>query len=167
MIVALIYGATIWNYSSSSYWWSQNEHILLPIRAKNIFHMVAPSIKFKAGATPRWSSVKSLKALFRSLKQYSFIWKWDVDIEDVPENVKISSWLPQQVKIIVIPWNKLNFFSKDILSHPNLRVFVTHGGIGGVTEAIYHKANLVGIPFSNDQVQCVRQTSNNRSLSNL
>jgi len=73
--------------------------------------------------------------VFKSLKQYSFIWKWDVDIEDVPENVKISSWLPQQ----------------DILSHPNLRVFVTHGGIGGVTEAIYHKANLVGIPFSNDQ----------------
>jgi len=73
--------------------------------------------------------------VFRSLKQYSFIWKWDADIENVPENVKISSWLPQQ----------------DILSHPNLRVFVTHGGIGGVSEAIYHKATLVGIPFSNDQ----------------
>ena len=30
-------------------------------------------------------------------------------------------------------------------------MFVTHGGIGSLTEAIYHKAALVGIPFSNDQ----------------
>jgi len=79
--------------------------------------------------------LKLLLDVFRSLKQYSFIWKWDTDIENVPENVQISSWLPQQ----------------DILSHPNLRVFVTHGGIGSVTEAIYHKASLIGIPFSNDQ----------------
>ena len=33
-------------------------------------------------------------------------------------------------------------------------MFVTHGGIGSVSEAIYHKAALVGIPFSNDQVDC-------------
>ena len=30
-------------------------------------------------------------------------------------------------------------------------MFVTHGGIGSISEAIYHKASLVGIPFSNDQ----------------
>ena len=40
---------------------------------------------------------------------------------------------------------------KDLLAHPNLKVFVTHGGIGSLSEAIYHKASLVGIPFSNDQ----------------
>ena len=28
---------------------------------------------------------------------------------------------------------------------------MTHGGIGSISEAIYHKASLVGIPFSNDQ----------------
>ena len=49
--------------------------------------------------------------------------------------MKISSWLPQQ----------------DLLGHPNLRVFVTHGGLGSLVEAIYHKAVIVGIPFSNDQ----------------
>ncbi len=37
------------------------------------------------------------------------------------------------------------------MAHPNLKVFVTHGGIGSLSEAIYHKASLVGIPFSNDQ----------------
>ena len=40
---------------------------------------------------------------------------------------------------------------KDLLAHQNLKVFVTHGGIGSLSEAIYHKAALVGIPFSNDQ----------------
>ena len=40
---------------------------------------------------------------------------------------------------------------KDLLAHLNLKVFVTHGGIGSLSEAIYHKASLVGIPFSNDQ----------------
>ena len=72
---------------------------------------------------------------FRTLTQYTFIWKWNAEIEDLPKNVIVKSWLPQQ----------------DILAHPNLKVFVTHGGIGSVTEAIYHKATLVGIPFANDQ----------------
>ena len=34
------------------------------------------------------------------------IWKWDMDIPDLPENIKLSSWLPQQ----------------DLLGHPNLKV---------------------------------------------
>ena len=69
------------------------------------------------------------------MKQYTFIWKWGAEVEDLPENVIVKSWLPQQ----------------DILAHPNLKVFVTHGGIGSLTEAIYHKATLVGIPFAQDQ----------------
>eukprot|EP00092_Neocalanus_flemingeri_P003408 GFUD01003650.1.p1 GENE.GFUD01003650.1~~GFUD01003650.1.p1 ORF type:complete len:432 (-),score=95.64 GFUD01003650.1:147-1376(-) len=71
---------------------------------------------------------------FRSLDM-SVIWKWDAEVPNLPKNVKISSWLPQQ----------------DLLGHPNLKVFVTHGGLGSLVEAIYHKAVIVGIPFSNDQ----------------
>ena len=73
--------------------------------------------------------------VFRSLPDYSFIWRCDIDIDNLPSNVLTSSWLPQQ----------------DILAHPNLRVFVTHGGIGSLTESLYHGAVMVGIPFSNDQ----------------
>lgn len=71
---------------------------------------------------------------FRQIEM-SVIWKWDVEVPNLPKNVKLSSWLPQQ----------------DLLGHPNLRVFVTHGGLGSLVEAIYHKAVIVGIPFSNDQ----------------
>ena len=46
-----------------------------------------------------------------------------------------SSWLPQQ----------------DVLGHPNLKVFATHGGMGSVMEAIHHKAKILGIPLVNDQ----------------
>ena len=33
------------------------------------------------------------------------------------------------------------------------QVFVTHGGLGSLQEAIYHKAVIVGMPFSNEQRQ--------------
>ena len=72
---------------------------------------------------------------FRQLK-YPVIWKWDEDdIQNLPPNVKLSKWLPQQ----------------DLLSHPNLRVFVTHGGLLSLQEALYHQTPLVGIPLGNDQ----------------
>ena len=84
-----------------------------------------------------------LYEVFRSLPDYSFIWKWDGQIPDVPTNVLISSWLPQQ----------------DLLAHPNIKTFITHGGLGGITEAIYHKVTLVGIPFGNDQISNLERAS--------
>ena len=72
---------------------------------------------------------------FRKLK-HQVIWKWDENnIENLPPNVHLSKWLPQQ----------------DLLAHPNLRVFVTHGGLLSVQEALYHQTPLVGIPLGNDQ----------------
>ena len=56
-------------------------------------------------------------------------------VDDIPKNVKISKWLPQQ----------------DLLAHPNLKVFITHGGLLSVQEAIYHGTILVGTPLANDQ----------------
>ena len=71
---------------------------------------------------------------FERLKM-SVIWKWDSDIPNIPKNVITRNWLPQQ----------------DLLGHPNLKVFITHGGLGSLMEAIYHKTVLVGIPLTNDQ----------------
>ena len=60
------------------------------------------------------------------------VWKWDEDtIPNLPPNVKLSKWVPQQ----------------DLLAHPNLRVFVTHGGLLSLQEALYRKTVLVGIPL--------------------
>ncbi|KAJ8930793.1 hypothetical protein NQ314_016370, partial [Rhamnusium bicolor] len=67
---------------------------------------------------------------------YKVLWKFDITIiSDLPENVKIVEWLPQQ----------------DILRHPNIKVFITQGGLQSMEEAIFSNVPVVGIPFLTDQ----------------
>ncbi|KAK8724701.1 hypothetical protein OTU49_011230, partial [Cherax quadricarinatus] len=63
------------------------------------------------------------------------IWKYEGDLENVPDNVMISNWLPQQ----------------DILAHNNVKVFITHGGLLSMQEAIYHATPLLAVPIFGDQ----------------
>lgn len=37
------------------------------------------------------------------------------------------------------------------VAHPNVRLFVTHGGLHSLEEAVYNAKPLVGIPFFADQ----------------
>nr|XP_014289141.2 UDP-glucuronosyltransferase-like [Halyomorpha halys] len=74
-------------------------------------------------------------SVFGQLKQ-NVIMKWESgELPNKPKNVITKEWLPQN----------------GILAHPNCRLFITHGGIHGLTEAIYHKVPLVVIPFFSDQ----------------
>ncbi|XP_062262916.1 UDP-glucuronosyltransferase 2C1-like [Platichthys flesus] len=50
-------------------------------------------------------------------------------------NTLIMDWMPQ----------------RDLLAHPQTKVFVAHGGTNGVQEAIYHGVPVVGIPLFFDQ----------------
>ncbi|XP_053963962.1 UDP-glucosyltransferase 2-like [Anastrepha ludens] len=73
--------------------------------------------------------------VFRQLKQ-RVLWKFENDsIANLPKNVMIKKWMPQN----------------DILAHPNVRVFITHGGMFGTQEAIYHAVPILGMPFFFDQ----------------
>lgn len=73
--------------------------------------------------------------VFRKLK-HTIIWKWEDDnISFRPDNLFIRNWLPQ----------------KEILSHPNVKVFISHGGLIGTQEAIFHGIPIIGIPIYADQ----------------
>ncbi|XP_017001726.3 UDP-glycosyltransferase UGT5 isoform X1 [Drosophila takahashii] len=64
------------------------------------------------------------------------IWKYENDtLPNKPENLHIRKWLPQ----------------RDILAHPNLRVFMSHGGLMGTTEAVASGVPIVGVPIYGDQ----------------
>ncbi|CAD7000184.1 unnamed protein product [Ceratitis capitata] len=72
---------------------------------------------------------------FSQLKQ-NVLWKFEnSSIGHLPANVKIQSWLPQN----------------DILAHPNVKVFISHGGIFGTQESIHWGVPMLCIPFFGDQ----------------
>ncbi|KAK8748646.1 hypothetical protein OTU49_015917, partial [Cherax quadricarinatus] len=85
-----------------------------------------------------------LLKVFASLKQ-RILWKWDQDtMDDLPPNVRLAKWLPQQ----------------DILGDPRLRLFITHGGLLSTQEATYHGIPILGMPVFVDQHHNVRQAQN-------
>lgn len=83
----------------------------------------------------RQDKLDAILTMIRGLKQ-RVIWKWDQDeMPNRPSNVFIGKWLPQDA----------------ILAHPNLKLFITHGGLGSITEAMYFGVPIVGIPMFGDQ----------------
>lgn len=54
----------------------------------------------------------------------------------------------------------INFFQNNkitekkfriCVAHPNIKLFITHGGALGLNEAVYEGVPLIGIPFYGDQ----------------
>lgn len=77
--------------------------------------------------------------------------KWEDDnFGENPSNVKFEKWLPQN----------------DILAHPNLKLFITHGGLLSTTETIYHGKPILTIPIFADQgLNSVQAVNNGFALS--
>ncbi|XP_068085860.1 UDP-glycosyltransferase UGT5 [Anabrus simplex] len=97
-------------------------------------------IYFSLGSNVRSDKLQEDKrrALLEAFAQlpYKVLLKWESDtLPGQPKNVKVGKWLPQ----------------KDILAHPNVRLFITHSGLLSTQEAIYRGVPIVGIPFFADQ----------------
>ena len=58
------------------------------------------------------------------------------DDEKVPQNVHLFDWLPQN----------------DLLAHSNTVLFITHCGMNGQFEALYHAVPMLGFPIFGDQL---------------
>ena len=79
----------------------------------------------------------ALMKFFIALEQFNerVIFKSKQKIENVPDNVHVVDWMPQN----------------DLLGHPNIKLFITHGGMNSYVEAVYHGIPLLVAPFAIDQ----------------
>lgn len=74
--------------------------------------------------------------VFGSLTDVRVIWKWEnATLQNQPGNVIIGPWLPQQ----------------DLLSHPNVKLFITNGGSFSMLEAVHFAVPVIGIPMCGEQ----------------
>ncbi|XP_030763758.1 UDP-glucuronosyltransferase 1-7-like [Sitophilus oryzae] len=81
------------------------------------------------------SHVTIIQEAFASLP-FEFIWKWDQEtMENKPKNVFVSKWIPQLM----------------VLNHPNVKLFISQGGLQSTEEAIAAHKPIIGIPFHSDQ----------------
>ncbi|KAB0798219.1 hypothetical protein PPYR_09212 [Photinus pyralis] len=80
-------------------------------------------------------TMNAFVTVFSELPQ-KVIWKYESeDFPNRPCNVLARPWLPQN----------------DILAHPNVVLFITHGGLLGTIEAVYHGKPIFGLPVFSDQ----------------
>ncbi|XP_071454148.1 uncharacterized protein [Hetaerina americana] len=99
------------------------------------------AIYFSLGSSLRSSNFSDeirdeLINAFSQVKQ-RVLWKWEGDspLPGKTENVRTEKWVPQQ----------------DVLAHPNIKLFITHGGLLSFQEAAHRGVPLIGIPFFGDQ----------------
>ncbi|XP_072388403.1 UDP-glycosyltransferase UGT5-like [Diabrotica undecimpunctata] len=91
------------------------------------------------GSTIRGSSFpESKKQTF--LKAFSklpqrVIWKWEGEMTGRPDNVFVTRWAPQ----------------RDILCHPNVKLFITHSGLLGTLEGVDCGKPMLLLPQFGDQ----------------
>jgi len=79
--------------------------------------------------------LNSFVEVFSRLPQ-RVIWQWKGEQKmDLPANIMTVGWLPQQ----------------DLLGHKNCRLFLTHGGLNSLMEAVYHGVPVLGLPLTTDQ----------------
>lgn len=98
---------------------------------------------------------KSLLEAFGSFKQ-TVLWKWENEtLPDQPKNVVIRKWMPQRDILCTSEAIQILFHLLIVFlcfsGHPNVRVFVSHGGLMGSSEGAYCGVPMVLTPMYGDQ----------------
>nr|XP_022918225.1 UDP-glucuronosyltransferase 2C1-like [Onthophagus taurus] len=103
-------------------------------------------VYFALGSNLKSASLpkEKLEAILNGFKKWKkpVLWKFeDESLPGKPDNVKISKWLPQPA----------------VLAHPNVKVFISHGGKLSILEASYFGVPIIGIPIFAEQPYNVQQ----------
>ncbi|XP_023034773.1 UDP-glycosyltransferase UGT5 [Drosophila willistoni] len=78
---------------------------------------------------------KPLLRVFAQLKQ-RVVWKYELEtLPNKSDNIYISQTVPQ----------------RQLLAHPNVKLFITHGGLLGIIESICYGVPMLGLPVYYDQ----------------
>ncbi|XP_061716027.1 UDP-glycosyltransferase UGT5-like [Cydia pomonella] len=73
--------------------------------------------------------------VFGELKQ-TVLMKWEKEpIPNIPKNIILRKWFPQ----------------KAVVAHPNVKLFIGHGGLLGLQETIAAGVPILGVPVFGDQ----------------
>uniref|UniRef100_A0A914X8A0 glucuronosyltransferase n=1 Tax=Plectus sambesii TaxID=2011161 RepID=A0A914X8A0_9BILA len=78
---------------------------------------------------------EALVKAFAKFPQFTFFFRIDGDVPTLPENVRHIGWMPQ----------------KELLGHPKVKAFLTHGGFNSLTEATFLGVPLIMLPLMSDQ----------------
>ncbi|KAJ8948051.1 hypothetical protein NQ314_008477, partial [Rhamnusium bicolor] len=80
-------------------------------------------------------TLRTLNEVFEEVP-YKVLWKFEADeLPGKPENIKLIKWAPQQ----------------NVLSHPNIKLFITQAGLQSMEETITSEVPCVVIPIYADQ----------------
>lgn len=89
-----------------------------------------------------------IRAFIANVNQlpHKILWKFEKDeMEGKPENVKLVKWVAQT----------------EVLAHPNVVLFINHGGVFGTQEATYFGVPMLTIPFYGDQFRNAKNVERN------
>jgi len=107
---------------------------------------------------PKYLQDKFIQA-FTKMKDMKFVWKYEGErTPEIPSNVFIAKWMPQQdilgiliisteayLKFAILSCAQLN------LAQPNIVAFITHGGLLGIQEAVFHAVPMIAMPVFAEQ----------------
>ena len=80
---------------------------------------------------------------FTELNHLQFIWRYKLEFPgNTPSHITLRKWIPQN----------------DLLGHPNVKLFICHGGTNSQFESLYHSVPMITIPLCTDQPYNAKRT---------